>query len=92
MNFFRYLLDFIDILLGAYTWIVIASAVVTWVSPDPMNPIVRFLRAVTEPAFYQIRRRIPTSFGGLDLAPMLLIFAILFVRLVVLRTLYDWLA
>jgi YggT family protein len=89
MNFFAYLFDFIGMILSAYTWIVIASAVVTWVSPDPSNPIVRFLRAVTEPVLNQIRRRIPTSFGGMDISPMLLIFAILFVQHVLLRTLLD---
>lgn len=89
MNFFVYLFDFLGMILSAYTWVVIASAVVTWVNPDPMNPIVRFLRAVTEPVLLQIRRKIPTSFGGMDIAPMLLIFGILFVQHVILRTLVD---
>lgn len=79
------LLQFISWVLGAYMWVVIAAAVITWVSPDPSNPIVRFLFGVTEPVLYRIRRLIPTNFGGLDIAPMLLIFAILFVQWVVIE-------
>lgn len=79
------LLQFISWVLGAYMWVVIASAVITWVSPDPSNPIVRFLFGVTEPVLYRIRRLIPTNFGGLDIAPMLLIFAILFIQWVIIE-------
>ena len=78
------LLQFISWVLGAYMWVVIAAAVITWVSPDPSNPIVRFLYGVTEPVLYRIRRLIPTNFGGIDIAPMLLIFAVLFVQHVVI--------
>jgi YggT family protein len=86
------LLSFISWVLSAYMWVVIAAAVITWVSPDPSNPIVRFLFGVTEPVLYRIRRLIPTNFGGLDIAPMLLIFAILFVQHVVIRSLFGLLA
>ncbi len=79
------LLQFISWVLGAYMWVVIAAAVITWVSPDPSNPIVRCLFGVTEPVLYRIRRLIPTNFGGLDIAPMLLIFAILFLQWVVIE-------
>jgi YggT family protein len=79
------ILQFISWVLSAYMWVVIAAAVITWVSPDPRNPIVRFLFSVTEPVLYRIRRLIPTNFGGLDIAPMLLIFAILFIQWVVIE-------
>jgi len=91
MLFLIKLLDFIGSILGIYMWIVIAAAVITWVNPDPNNPIVRFLRAVTEPVLWRIRRMIPTSFGGIDISPMLLIFAIIFLRGVVLSSLIEWL-
>ncbi len=84
MIFVEKLFMFISWVLGAYMWVVIASAVITWVSPDPSNPIVRFLFGVTEPVLYRIRRLIPTNFGGIDIAPMLLIFAILFLQHVVI--------
>ena len=73
-------------------WVVIAAAVISWVSPDPRNPIVRFLYGVTEPVLYRIRRLIPTSFGGIDIAPMLLILAIIFVKMVILNTILGMLA
>ncbi|RJX35851.1 MAG: YggT family protein [Desulfarculus sp.] len=77
-------LQFINWLLGAYMWILIASAVISWVRPDPANPIVRFLYAVTEPVLWRIRRVIPTNFGGVDLSPLLVILAILFLQNVVI--------
>lgn len=85
------LLRFVDWLLDIYTWVIIASAVVTWVNPDPRNPIVRFLRGVTEPVFSRIRRLIPTNFGGLDISPLLLILAIYFVQRVLLGSIFSWL-
>ena len=87
MEFFVYLIRFIYMILNIYMWVVIASAVVTWVSPDPSNPIVRVLRGLTEPAFSRIRRYVPTSFGGLDIAPMILILAILFLQQVIIPSL-----
>jgi YggT family protein len=92
MVFIIKILQFISWVLGAYMWVVIAAAVVTWVSPDPSNPIVRFLFGVTEPVLYRIRRLIPTNFGGIDIAPMLLIFAILFVQHVVISGLLSLVA
>jgi hypothetical protein len=46
-------------LLNLYWWIVFVAVLITWVNPDPYNPVVRFLRGVTEPVFYQVRRRLP---------------------------------
>ncbi|MCF8034440.1 MAG: YggT family protein [Desulfarculaceae bacterium] len=84
MIFMVKILQFISWILGAYMWIIIAAAVITWVRPDPNNPIVRFLFAVTEPVFWRIRRIIPTSFGGFDVAPVILILAIIFIQNVVI--------
>ncbi|KIX15595.1 YggT family protein [Dethiosulfatarculus sandiegensis] len=89
MVFFIRILDFLSMILNAYMWIVIASAVITWVNPDPSNPIVRFLYGVTEPVFYRIRRFIPTFFGGIDIAPMILIFVIIFVQHVLIGGLQN---
>ena len=65
-----------------YIWVVIARAIISWVNPDPYNPIVRFLHNATEPALYQIRRWIPSHFGGLDLTPLVLIFGLYLVEMV----------
>ncbi len=63
-----------------YKWVVIISAILTWVRPDPYNPIVQMLYRLTEPAYAFVRRYIPTVVGGMDLAPLILIFALIFLE------------
>ena len=75
------ILEFILIVLNLYMWIVIIAALITWVQPNPHNPIVRFLWNVTEPVYRVIRRYIPTTFGGFDIAPLLLILIIQFLQI-----------
>jgi YggT family protein len=70
----------VELVLWAYFWIVIARAVLSWVSPDPFNPIVRFLYRVTEPVLRPIRHRLPTLAMGLDLSPMVVLLAIYFLE------------
>jgi len=60
-------------LLTVYTWVVIIGALLTWVRPDPYNPIVQIIYRLTEPAYRAVRRVMPTVFNGLDLAPIILI-------------------
>ena len=63
-----------------YKWVIIISALLTWVRPDPYNPIVQMLYRLTEPAYAIVRRYIPTVFGGMDLAPVISIFALIFIE------------
>lgn len=78
-------------LLTLYWWIVLIAVLLTWVNPDPYNPIVRFLRNVTEPVFYQIRRRMPfVVVGGLDLSPLVVVLAIAVLRIVLVGSLEDF--
>ncbi|MCG6909847.1 MAG: YggT family protein [Deltaproteobacteria bacterium] len=79
----------LDIVLVGYMWIVVARAVLSWVNPDPFNPIVRFIHNITEPVLYQIRSRIPVTFGGMDLSPIVVFAAIIFLRTFVVNTLYQ---
>ncbi|MCG8642443.1 MAG: YggT family protein [Desulfobacterales bacterium] len=79
-NFFDAVAIVLDMALTIYLWIVIAGAVLSWVSPDPYNPIVRFINNVTEPVFYQIRKRLPVIFGGLDLSPIVVLLSIYFLQ------------
>ncbi len=79
-NFFMAVAVVIDYALNIYMWIVIASAVLSWVNPDPYNPIVRFLRKATEPVFYQIRKHLPVAFGGMDLSPIVVFLVIIFLQ------------
>ena len=63
-------------LLNLYFWIVIIAAVLTWVRPDPYNPIVRTLRALTEPVFYRVRKWLPfTYITGMDFSPVVVLLS-----------------
>ncbi len=73
-------------ILTIYFWIVIVAAVLTWVEPNPYNPIVRFLYSVTEPVFDWIRERLPVFFGGIDFSPLVVIFAIEFLQVYLIPT------
>jgi YggT family protein len=79
----------LDIALTLYMWIIIARAVISWVNPDPYNPIVRFLNAATEPLLFPIRRRMPISLGGLDFSPILVILVIIFIQSFLVRSLIQ---
>jgi YggT family protein len=88
-NFLIAIAKVVDIALSIFMWIVIARAVLSWVSPDPYNPIVRFINRVTEPVLYQIRKRIPVSFGGIDFSPIIVFLAIIFLQRFVVQSLYQ---
>ena len=87
-NFIMAIAKLINFVLGAYIWVVIARAVISWVNPDPYNPIVRFLRQVTDPLLMHIRRYVPIM-GGLDLGPMILILIIVFLQSFLVPTLQQ---
>ena len=73
--------------LTLYMYIIIARAVLSWVSPDPHNPIVQILYRVTDPVLYWIRKRIPLMAGGIDWSPIIVIFAIIFLQQFLVGTL-----
>ena len=79
----------LDIALSAYMWIFVIRAVLSWVSPDPYNPIVRALYAITEPVLSFLRRRLPVMAGSIDFSPMVAILIILFLQYFLVRTLFD---
>lgn len=66
--------------LQLYFWVVIVSAVMSWIEPNPYNPVVRFIYSVTEPVFDWVRRRLPVFFGGLDFSPWVVVLAIMFLQ------------
>jgi YggT family protein len=78
----------LDYALTFYTWIVIARALISWVNPDPWNPIVQFLTRVTEPVLVPIRRRLGLSMG-VDLSPLVVIVAIWFLQIAVVQSIKD---
>jgi YggT family protein len=75
--FIRAIAQVLSVILTIYMWIIIIRALLSWVNPDPYNPIVRFLHNVTEPVLSQIRRRLPITFGAIDLSPLILLLAIM---------------
>ena len=79
----------LEIVCWAYFWMIIARAVLSWVSPDPSNPIVRFLYRATEPVLRPIRDRLPTFQMGLDLSPMIVLLAIYFLESFLIASLRD---
>ena len=85
--FFMAIAKVLDYVLIIFMWIVIARAILSWVSPDPFNPIVRFIHNVTEPVLYPIRTKLPLSFGGFDLSPIVIFLGIIFLRTFVVSTL-----
>ncbi len=70
----------LDFALLLFMWIVVARAILSWVSPDPFNPIVRFIHNVTEPVLYRVRALIPVNFGGIDFSPIIVFLVIIFLR------------
>ena len=80
----------LDILLTVYMWIVIISALISWVNPDPYNPIVKLLRGITEPAYRPIRRFIGGRLGMIDISPMIVIIVIIFVKTVFITSLFEF--
>lgn len=87
----RYFLEavasLIDWVFWLYMLVIIARALISWVSPDPYNPIVRFLYQVTEPVLRPIRHRLPTWGGGIDFSPLVVLLAIFFLQAFLVRTL-----
>ncbi len=79
-NFLFAVAKVIDTVLYLYMIIVIARAVISWVSPDPYNPIVRFLYAATEPVLSRIRRWLPFNLGMIDVSPIIVFLIIIFLQ------------
>ncbi len=77
----------VEYVLWAYMWIVIIRALISWVNPDPWNPIVRFLVQVTEPVLRPIRRRLPMT--AIDVSPIIVILAIMILQRFLVRVLVE---
>ncbi len=88
-NFLHALAKLINVALSLYMWIIIGRAIISWVNPDPNNPIVRFLYDITEPLLRRVRRLLPPFAGGIDLSPMILILVIIFLQSFLVPTLQQ---
>ena len=88
-NILHGLATILDTVLTLYMWVIIARALISWVNPDPWNPIVQFLERVTEPVLAPIRRWIGWRMG-IDLSPIIAILIISFLQIAVVKTLSDF--
>ncbi|MHB8482442.1 MAG: YggT family protein [Nitrospiria bacterium] len=89
-NFIASLATLLDYVLTIYTYIIIARALISWVNPDPYNPIVQFLYKVTEPVLYPFRRMMGGYGFGIDLSPLIVILIIYFLQSFLVKTLYQF--
>ncbi|MCX8034238.1 MAG: YggT family protein [Thermodesulfovibrio sp.] len=87
-NFIIVIANILDIALTIYSFIIIASALVSWVNPAPYNPIVRFLYKVTEPILRPIRKLIPFRLP-VDISPLILLFLIYFIQKFLILSLIE---
>ena len=86
-NFLSALATILGLALEIYMWVIIARALISWVNPDPYNPVVRFLHSITEPVLYRVRKAVPMHGMGLDLSPILVILAIYFLQIFLVQSL-----
>ncbi len=86
-NFFMAIASVLNLVLTLFMYIVIARAVLSWVKPDPYNPIVRAIHNITEPVLHRVRRALPLAVGRVDLTPIVVILAIFLVQKFVIETL-----
>lgn len=96
MSILSYLLislsQILHLLVKIYTFVVAIACLLSWVSPDPHNPVVRILRQLTEPVFWRVRRLLPRALfrTGIDFTPMVLLFILIIFDTVVIQLLYEY--
>ena len=88
-NFVAAVARIIDMGLNLYMWIIIGRSLISWLNPDPYNPIVRFLYRATEPVMEPIRRWLPLRNLGIDISPIIVIAVIIFLQSFLLRSLME---
>jgi YggT family protein len=81
--------DIVSLILTVYMWIIVAAALISWVSPDPYNPIVRFLYRVTNPVLRPIRRLIGNRLGPVDISPLVVVFIIYIIQRFLITSLVE---
>lgn len=88
-NFFQALAVVLGFLIQFFWWLVVIRALLSWVSPDPSNPIVQFIERATEPLLAPFRQLVPTYRFGIDLSPLIAILFLYFLKIFVVQTLYG---
>lgn len=89
-NLLSAIASLLNVILTALYWLILVRALISWVNPDPYNPIVKFLYKTTEPILYPIRKMLPFNAGlGLDVSPIIAFLALIFLRSFLVKTLLD---
>lgn len=80
------------LIINIYTFIVVFAAIISWVSPDPYNPIVRFLHQATNPVFSRVRRFVPKALWrtGIDFTPIVVFILLILMDTIVVGLLFEW--
>lgn len=86
-NFFVAAAKVADILLSIIYWLILIRALISWVNPDPFNPVVQFLQRTTEPILQPIRRLLPPT--AIDISPIVAFLAVIFLKSFLVSTLFD---
>ena len=86
-HFIIALANVFDVILNALSLLILIRALISWVNPDPFNPIVQFLNKMTEPILSTIRNRLPMM--PIDISPLIAYFIIIFLKSFLVRSLYD---
>lgn len=89
-NFVTGLAYVLDTLLNIYFWIILIRAVLSWIQPNPYNPLVRTVCRLVDPVTYKLSRMIPTRLGAIDFAPFILMLLIVFLQRFLVRSLFEF--
>lgn len=95
MSFLGYILvalaKVIGLIINLYTMVIIVSALISWVNPDPYNPIVRILNGLTEPVYRHVRRFMPRALfrHRIDFTPIFVLVLLMILETVLTGVLYD---
>jgi YggT family protein len=90
-NFLVAAASVLGMVITLYIYVIIGRAIISWVNPDPYNPIVRFLYNATEPVLYRVRRTFPFSYvGGIDFSPLIVLFGLYFLQMFLVRSIQDF--
>ena len=87
-NFFMAVANVVNIILTIMYWLILVRALISWVNPDPFNPVVQFLNKTTEPILAPIRRLLPTT--AIDFSPIIAFLLIIFLRSFLVGTIFEF--
>ncbi len=86
-NFLQAAAGVLELAISALWWLILIRALLSWVNPDPYNPLVRFIESVTEPLLAPFRRLVPSYKIGIDLSPIFALLLLYFLKIFLIRTL-----